>query len=61
MVFCQICKNEIEIEKIDKTYQISLGNIINKKFLGKETYYFHIDCLNDNLSHNKLKAIMLIQ
>ena len=61
MVFCQVCKNKIELENLDKTYQLSIGTIINKQFFRKEIYYFHIDCINVNLCHNKKKAIPQIQ
>jgi len=50
MVICPICKNKIESDKLNKTYQISLGNIIKKHFYGEITYYFHIECINMNLN-----------
>ena len=46
MVFCSKCKKKINSDKIDSTYKISLGNIINGRFYEKAIYYYHIDCLN---------------
>lgn len=47
MVTCPICKGEIERQNLNKHYKITLGDIINGKFLSKSTLYYHRDCLTN--------------
>lgn len=45
MIVCPICKDEIKSQNLNKHYKITLGDIVNGKFLGKATLYYHKDCL----------------
>lgn len=45
MIICPICKDEIKPQNLNKHYKITLGDIVNGKFLGKNTLYYHKDCL----------------
>ncbi|MCJ7648934.1 MAG: hypothetical protein MUP85_10000 [Candidatus Lokiarchaeota archaeon] len=45
MNFCQICKQPILDKDLNKTYQFTLGNMINGKFLGLKKQYFHVSCM----------------
>lgn len=60
MVFCSRCNKKIPEDRLSKTYQIYIGNMINNLFYANETYYYHIDCLNvnsENQSENYLSVI----
>jgi hypothetical protein len=55
MLKCPICKDEIKPQNLNKHYKITLGDIINGKFRGKTTLYYHKDCLcNNNLFKKRL-------
>lgn len=50
MVNCYLCKREIKIQDLRKSFQITLGNIINGKFYGEKVLFYHKDCLLNDLS-----------
>ena len=43
--YCQICKQTISDKDLNKTYQFTLGNMVNGKFLGLKKEYCHVDCI----------------
>ena len=45
MNFCQICKQPISEKDLNKSYQFTLGNMINGKFLGLRKQYIHVRCM----------------
>lgn len=45
MIKCPICKGELNLQNLNKHYKITLGDIINGKFWGRNTLYYHKDCL----------------
>jgi hypothetical protein len=51
MLICSMCKEKIE--KPNEVYQISLGGIIKNVFYGTNTFYYHIDCLNENSKNHQ--------
>ena len=61
MKFCSICKKPIEHHNLDKTYRISLGNMVKNKFYGNKTYFYHIDCLKVPHNTQSKKFISLVQ
>jgi len=58
MHYCQICKQIISDKELNKTYQLTLGNMINGKFLGKQKQYIHLKCLD--IENNKNPKIISI-
>jgi len=56
MYYCQICKQIISDKELNKTYQLTLGNMINGKFLGKQKQYIHLSCLD--IENNKNPKII---
>jgi hypothetical protein len=45
MIKCPICKAEIKLQNLESHYKIALGDIVNGKFWGKNTLYYHKNCL----------------
>ncbi|MHA1669432.1 MAG: hypothetical protein ACTSV5_02515 [Promethearchaeota archaeon] len=58
MNYCQICKQPILDKDLNKTYQFTLGNMVNGKFLGSKKQYFHVSCLE--FENNKKPKIISI-
>lgn len=57
MIKCPVCNNEIKLQNLNKHYKITLGDIVNGKFRGKNTFYYHKECLTDkNLYEKRLIA-----
>ena len=56
MIRCPICKDEIKLQNLNQHYKITLGDIVNGKFLGKNTLYYHKECLC-NSTHYEKKAL----
>ena len=54
MVNCKICGKEIERIKLKYVFHFTLGNIKFGKFIGEETFYCHVNCLNE-ITSIKLK------
>jgi len=59
MIKCPICKEEIMLQNLNKHYKITLGDIINGKFLGKNTLYYHKNCLS-NKTHYERRLLSAI-
>jgi hypothetical protein len=53
LIRCPICKGEIQVQNINKHYKITLGDIINGKFWGKNTLYYHKGCLSNMKIYEK--------
>lgn len=47
---CYLCKREIKIQDLRKSFQITLGNLINGKFYGEKVLFFHKDCLINDVN-----------
>jgi hypothetical protein len=57
MIKCPVCNNEIKLQNLNKHYKITLGDIVNGKFQGKNIFYYHKECLTDkNLYEKRLIA-----
>ena len=55
MITCPICKGEIERQNVSKHYKITLGDVVNGKFRGRSTLYYHKECLtNKNIDEERL-------
>ncbi|MFX0041801.1 MAG: hypothetical protein ACFE8L_02715 [Candidatus Hodarchaeota archaeon] len=50
---CKICGMEIRIDHLKDVFHFTLGNIINGRFYGNETVYYHMDCLNGKKYQNE--------
>ncbi len=53
MIKCPVCNNEIKLQNLNKHYKITLGDIVNGKFWGKNTFYYHKECLYDKNLYEK--------
>lgn len=53
MIKCPVCNNEIKLQDLNKHYKITLGDIVNGKFQGKNTFYYHKECLCDKNLYEK--------
>jgi len=53
MIKCPVCNNEIKLQNLNKHYKITLGDIVNGKFQGKNTFYYHKECLCDKNLYEK--------
>ena len=53
MIKCPICKAEIKLQNLESHYKITLGDIVNGKFLGKNTLYYHKNCLCNKTHYDK--------
>lgn len=59
MNYCQICKQTISDKDLSKTYQFTLGNMINGKFTGIKKQYFHVRCMDfENNKNPKIISIL---
>jgi hypothetical protein len=60
MVRCNVCGLKIKQEDLDKVYQVSYGELKDRKYVsGKNnTLYYHIQCFDDSNSDRK-KVIMV--
>jgi hypothetical protein len=49
MFKCRICGKKIKYQNLEHVFQFTLGNIKSGKFIheNSETYYYHVDCLNE--------------
>lgn len=59
MIYCSLCKKEINLKHLKNSFQITLGNIINGKFHGKKVLFYHIECLVSD-EHVEKKAVLQI-
>ncbi len=50
MFNCKICGKEIERVNLKYVFQFTLGDNKFGKFIGKETFYCHVNCLNEYTS-----------
>jgi hypothetical protein len=53
MIKCPICNDEINLQNLNNHYKITLGDIVNGKFWGKSTLYYHKDCLCNDTHYEK--------
>lgn len=60
MINCYLCKREIKIQDLRKSFQITLGNIINGKFYGEKVLFYHKDCLLNDVSRESKVASQII-
>jgi len=60
MINCYLCKREIKIQDLKKSFQITLGNIINGKFYGEKVLYYHKDCSINDISRESKVAPQII-
>ncbi len=60
MVNCYLCKRDIEIQDLRKSFQITLGNIINGKFYAEKVLFYHKDCLISDVSRESKAASQII-
>ena len=51
---CQNCRQRIDEKGETKPFVISLGDLVNGEFSEKETYYYHVECLNNYKSSETL-------
>ncbi len=57
-MICPICREEIKLQKLNSHFKITLGNVINGKFYGTKTFYYHKDCLSEkNLNEKELLLV----
>ena len=57
-MICPICTEEIKLQKLNSHFKITLGNLINGKFCGNKTFYYHKDCLSKkNLNERELLIV----
>ena len=57
-MICPICTEEIKLQKLNSHFKITLGNLINEKFYGNKTFYYHKDCLSKkNLNERELLIV----
>lgn len=57
-MICPICREEIKLQKLNSHFKITLGNLINGKFYGNKTFYYHKDCLSEkNLNDRELLIV----
>ncbi|MFW9945226.1 MAG: hypothetical protein ACFFDX_00200 [Candidatus Odinarchaeota archaeon] len=53
MINCYLCKREIKIQDLRKSFQITLGNITNGKFNGEKVFFYHKECLLKDVSRER--------
>jgi hypothetical protein len=53
MTSCKSCGAEIRIDHLKDVFHFILGNIINGRFYGNKTEYYHLDCLNGKKPPNE--------
>lgn len=51
MISCPLCGEEIKLVSLNDTFKITLGNLINGKFCGSRSLFYHKNCLVNNEYH----------
>ncbi len=59
LISCQFCRQKIETNGRDKSFVFGLGDLINGEFYEKETYYYHLECLNTIKSSKRKKKVAI--
>jgi hypothetical protein len=54
-ISCHSCKQKISEADKNQAFVFSLGELINGVFLERETYHYHLECLNNHKSYKRKK------
>ncbi len=58
-ISCQSCKQKINKDDKNQIFVFSLGEFINGEFLERETFHYHMECLNNYKSYKRKKKAVL--
>ena len=47
-ISCQFCRQKIGKDDINRAFVFSFGDVVDGKFIERETQYYHADCLNNS-------------
>ena len=58
-ISCQSCKQKINEAEKNQAFVFSLGEVINGVFMERETYHYHMECLNYHKPCKRKKKAVL--
>ena len=58
-ISCQSCRQKINENEKNLAFVFSLGELVNGVFLEKETFHYHLECLNNCKSYKRKKKAVL--
>jgi len=60
LIRCSFCGEKIDLVSLNKSIKITLGNLINGKFCGSKSLFYHKDCLVNDECHKEQHLAQLI-
>lgn len=58
-ISCEACRQKINENDKNQVFVFSLGEIIKGVFLERETYHYHMECLNNYKPYKRKKKAVL--